>query len=66
MLEASLYNNSYYEHKLSHQHIRAKFWMIRMSDIMANEVPLQELHKYPVPVLIARFIEKAFSELRVP
>ena len=44
-------------HKLSHQHLHTKFWMINTRDIAENGIPLQSLENYPVPVLIGDFIE---------
>ncbi len=44
-------------HKLTHQHLYAKFWEIRMSAPLDNGIPLKELPRYPVPVLLAEFIK---------
>jgi A/G-specific adenine glycosylase len=44
-------------HKLSHQHLYTKFWIVKTSDRLANGLSHIELEKYPVPVLIAEFIK---------
>jgi A/G-specific adenine glycosylase len=44
-------------HKLSHQHLYTKFWIVKTSDRLANGLSHMELEKYPVPVLIAEFIK---------
>jgi len=44
-------------HKLSHQHLYTKFWIVKTTDRLVDGLPTTELHKYPVPVLIAEFIK---------
>jgi A/G-specific adenine glycosylase len=44
-------------HKLSHQHLHTKFWIVKTSDRLADGLSPVELDKYPVPVLIADFIK---------
>jgi len=43
-------------HKLSHQHLHTKFWIVKTSDLLEDGLSPMELDKYPVPVLIAEFI----------
>ncbi|MFT4831153.1 MAG: A/G-specific adenine glycosylase [Psychroserpens sp.] len=43
-------------HKLSHQHLHTKFWIVKSEEKHRNGVSFEELKKYPVPVLIAEFI----------
>lgn len=43
-------------HKLSHQHLHTKFWIVKSGEKHQNGVDMEELKKYPVPVLIADFI----------
>ena len=57
--EYSLYNEKDIIHKLSHQHLHTKFWIIELEDIPAQAMPVSQLEKFPVPVLIGDFI-KAF------
>ncbi len=44
-------------HKLSHQHLYTKFWIIKTSEDFEEGIPLDELERFPVPVLIADFIK---------
>ncbi len=54
----SLYNTNSIVHKLSHQHIYCKFWIVNTGQEVANSILLYDLEKHPVPVLIHNFIEK--------
>ncbi len=43
-------------HKLSHQHLYTKFWIIKTSKINHNTIKISDLKNYPVPILIENFI----------
>ena len=45
-------------HKLSHQHLHTQFWKIEMTNFQDANIKLQDFSQYPVPVLIAKFIEE--------
>lgn len=45
-------------HKLSHQHLHTTFWIVETTDSLKNGISLQEIRKYPVPILIGNFIEE--------
>jgi A/G-specific adenine glycosylase len=47
-------------HKLSHQHLHTKFWILNTSIEIPNQISFEKIKKFPVPVLIADFI-KAFK-----
>lgn len=47
-------------HKLSHQHLNTKFWILESNEVLSNGISVENLEEYPVPVLIADFI-KAFK-----
>ncbi|PCJ95432.1 MAG: A/G-specific adenine glycosylase [Flavobacteriaceae bacterium] len=55
-----LYNDKPIVHKLSHQHLHTKFWIVATEERDKYKIKFSELGKYPVPVLIADFI-KAFK-----
>ncbi len=44
-------------HKLSHQHLYAKFWIVKTDSCVVNGIDFGTLGTYPVPVLIADFIK---------
>ncbi|MFD0799019.1 A/G-specific adenine glycosylase [Maribacter chungangensis] len=52
----TLFNTEVVVHKLSHQHLYTKFWILEIDAPMPDAVPISELHKYPVPVLISSFM----------
>ena len=56
--DLSLYNTKDVIHKLSHQHIYAKFWIIETENISKEAIPIKTISQYPVPVLIANFINE--------
>lgn len=55
-----LYNLKPIVHKLSHQHLNTKFWIVRLQEPIKNRIEIKTLNNYPVPVLIDSFI-KAFK-----
>ncbi|MCF8273847.1 MAG: A/G-specific adenine glycosylase [Flavobacteriaceae bacterium] len=55
--EVSLYNEDMIIHKLSHQHLYTKFWIVNIENLMEEGIPFNEIHQYPVPILIGNFIE---------
>ncbi|NJB71193.1 A/G-specific adenine glycosylase [Saonia flava] len=55
-----LYNEQPIIHKLSHQHLHTKFWILKTHAKIKEGIEFSKLDKYPAPVLIADFI-KAFK-----
>lgn len=53
----SLYNIEDKVHKLSHQHLYTKFWVIETKELPKKSIAIKEIKKYPVPVLISSFID---------
>jgi len=53
----SLFNENTIIHKLSHQHLFSKFWIIEVDKLEKDGVPFNKLKDYPVPVLVSNFIE---------
>lgn len=53
----TLYNNESIVHKLSHQHLYTKFWIVKTSDMLEDGLSWEEIKSFPVPVLIADFIK---------
>ncbi|SHG70606.1 A/G-specific adenine glycosylase [Winogradskyella jejuensis] len=56
--DLSLYNETDVVHKLSHQHLHTKFWIISTDQTYKNAISIKELKAYPVPALIHDFISK--------
>jgi len=54
--DISLYNENVIIHKLSHQHIYTKFWIVNTFNKLKDGVPLSKVKDYAVPVLISNFI----------
>ena len=61
--ELKLFNSQAIVHKLSHQHLHVKFWIIETLKINTNTIRFRDLEKYAVPVLISRFIEEFKNQI---
>lgn len=63
----SLFNEKPVIHKLSHQHLNTRFWMIETPSLTTQvktpkaSVPFSELSHYAVPVLIENFLSEFFE-----
>ncbi|WP_100614019.1 A/G-specific adenine glycosylase [Confluentibacter citreus] len=55
--ELTQYNKDTIIHKLSHQHLYTKFWIVNMNAPLANGIPVSEVRNYAVPIVIGNFIE---------
>jgi len=54
----SLYNDSEIVHKLSHQHLYTKYWIVSLEEMLPQGVSTKKITDFPVPTLIANFIER--------
>ena len=54
----TLYNEAPVIHKLSHQHIYTRFWIIEKDVSSQHNVEVAKIQDYPVPVLIANFLKE--------
>ena len=54
--ELFLYNETEIIHKLSHQELHIKFWILKISAPIKNAIKWSEIKSYPVPIVIERFI----------
>ena len=52
-----LYNEEPIIHKLSHQHIHTRFWILNSNKLPGETVQLEKVADFPVPALIGKFIE---------
>lgn len=57
-IDYRLFNEQDIIHKLSHQHLHTKFWIIEVNQLPSNGIPLKDLKKYPTPILISNFIDR--------
>ncbi|HET8803172.1 MAG TPA: NUDIX domain-containing protein, partial [Aequorivita sp.] len=57
----SLFNSKPVLHKLSHQHLNTRFWIIETSEEMHAAIPISEVKNYAVPVLIGNFVSDFFE-----
>ncbi|AUP79834.1 A/G-specific adenine glycosylase [Flavivirga eckloniae] len=55
--ELSLYNKDVVVHKLSHQHLHTRFWIINVNRLITEGISTQDINNYAVPILIGNFIE---------
>lgn len=55
--EVSLFNETSKVHKLSHQHIYTRFWIVTLQSVLEEGISVNKVTNYPVPVLIANFVE---------
>lgn len=55
--ELTLYNQESIIHKLSHQHLYTKFWIINVKNLPKEGVAIEYLKDYAVPILIGNFID---------
>ena len=57
----SLFNKEDIVHKLSHQHLFTKFWIVKISNSEEKTILWKDIKQYPVPVLIDKFLNE-FSD----
>jgi A/G-specific adenine glycosylase len=55
--ELSLYNDVDIVHKLSHQHLHTKFWIVNLKTLPVSGIPIKKIRDFAVPVLIEKFID---------
>lgn len=56
--EFSLYNHVDIVHKLSHQHLFTKFWIVEVNTLPKEGILISEIKKFPTPILISNFINE--------
>lgn len=58
----SLFNTKEIVHKLSHQHLYTHFWIVETKTLRSANVLWKNIQDFPVPVLIANFLETFKAE----
>ncbi|OMP32552.1 A/G-specific adenine glycosylase [Mangrovimonas sp. DI 80] len=56
--EFSLYNKDTIVHKLSHQHLHTKFWIVEIDQLPEKGLPISKLKEFPAPILIGNFLDE--------
>jgi A/G-specific adenine glycosylase len=54
----TLHNSDEIIHKLSHQHLYTKFWIVEVDQLPKEGIPIKDIHDFPVPILIGKFIDE--------
>ena len=56
--DVHLYNDTDIIHKLSHQHLYTKFWIVSVDESIEKGIDISNIEDFPVPILIGNFIDK--------
>lgn len=51
-----LYNEKSICHKLSHQHLYARFWIVEVAEVKEKAVGFSKINNYAIPVLVENFV----------
>ena len=54
----SLYNSNEIIHKLSHQHLYTKYWIIEVDKLPEKGILIADIQKFPTSILISNFINE--------
>ena len=54
--DVSLWNEDPVIHKLSHQHLVTRFWIVRLEEEIPGGIPFEKIREFPVPVLLSEFL----------
>lgn len=57
-----LFDKEVIVHKLTHQHIHTKFWVVTTTESDHFSIPWKTIKKYPVPALIDNFLNRYKSD----
>ncbi|XRE43318.1 A/G-specific adenine glycosylase [Tenacibaculum discolor] len=58
----SLFNKEDIIHKLSHQHLITKFWVVKTIGVNTRTIDWTTVKEHPVPVLIDKFLEEYLNK----
>jgi len=56
--DVHLYNDTDIIHKISHQHLYKKFWIVSVDESIEKGIEISNIKDFPVPILIGNFIDK--------
>lgn len=60
-ISVSLFNETSVIHKLTHQHLHTKFWIVEVPNLQELGIPISEISNYAVPRLIENFISTFYQ-----
>ncbi len=55
--DIKLLNDDVIVHKLSHQHLYIRFWLVTTEEVIDNALNVNDLRSYPYPIVIHNFME---------
>ncbi len=55
ILSVDLFNEKIIQHKLSHQHIFTKFWLVKLDVNLVGSIPFYKIEEYPISTLVHNF-----------
>ncbi|SOU85760.1 A/G-specific adenine glycosylase [Tenacibaculum dicentrarchi] len=58
----TLFNQKDIVHKLSHQHLSTKFWIVKTTNTSEKTILWNDIKQYPVPVLIDKFLNEFLTK----
>ncbi|WP_370407482.1 A/G-specific adenine glycosylase [Tenacibaculum dicentrarchi] len=58
----TLFNQKDIVHKLSHQHLSTKFWIVKTTNTSEKTILWNDIKQYPVPVLIDNFLNEFLTK----
>ncbi|MFL0077240.1 A/G-specific adenine glycosylase [Tenacibaculum maritimum] len=58
----TLFNTKRIVHKLSHQHLHTRFWIVETHKVIPSSIFWTAIEEYPVPILIANFLKEFLFE----
>lgn len=58
---SSCYNKKPIVHKLSHQHLHIRFWIVDVASLSDEGIPIQKRDDFPVPIVLKKFMDEFFS-----
>lgn len=61
VVSVSRINTTPVVHKLSHQHLFITFWQVDVNGALENAIALDDISKFPVPIVLHNFIERYFG-----
>lgn len=50
-------------HKLSHQQLHIRFWEVEADETIDGALPIEDLKKYPFPIVIHNFMEEHWADV---